>query len=580
MQTTNNKHNQEQDKTAEDLLGVLVAIVIALAIALGLGAQAASFLASGSLLPGIPEDIGVILWNTVTENRGDPAMAWPEPHRSQLPGAGLYWPATVLVFCALAALGLGVRKVFTADQSGVDEAKSLGSPAEARWATKKQIKPLRIPHPAPGRFLLGKVGRNVIASESRNNTGKRRTIAGPVAYFGKTQAGKTNDIISALKNWEGPAIVLSVKGDLAELSLDERQHLGEVKVFDPSGFDTTGLTGTWNPLDSCTNWESTQRLAKRLIDATDQGGNSTGKFWSQNSISVLAAFLWLAKGSGKSMADINRWVIGMDEPTEDGPGEVASYLKTLASGDERAEAIASDVAEVLRGVWKIDSKMKASYYVSIRAAVAPWSRASVQAATESTNISFPWLLERRQDNTVFITSPLIDQEVLAPVVSALVADIIDSFMEFNQRTGHVQKPELLVLLDETANMAVPQLPQWASTLAGLGIQLVTVWQDVSQLRTKFDTGANTVLGNSRSLIFYGGCTDPATFQFVEQITGSDFHESRLSRRPDIDSAGIRDMSLIPPHALRQMDTNDRLLIQSNFPPIQMRTLSKLGSRWR
>ena len=29
MQTTNNKHNQEQDKTAEDLLGVLVAIVIA-----------------------------------------------------------------------------------------------------------------------------------------------------------------------------------------------------------------------------------------------------------------------------------------------------------------------------------------------------------------------------------------------------------------------------------------------------------------------------------------------------------------------------------------------------------------------
>ena len=77
MQTTNNKHNQEQDKTAEDLLGVLVAIVIALAIALGLGAQAASFLASGSLLPGIPEDIGVILWNTVTENRGDPAMAWP-----------------------------------------------------------------------------------------------------------------------------------------------------------------------------------------------------------------------------------------------------------------------------------------------------------------------------------------------------------------------------------------------------------------------------------------------------------------------------------------------------------------------
>ena len=580
MQTKDNNRNHDHGNTPEDLIGALIAIVIGVAILLWLGAQLASLIASGTPLPASPDDLGIILWNTVTENRSEPANAWPEPHSSHLPGPWLYWTTTILVFGALAGLGLGVRKILADSGQGLDDVERLGSPAEARLATRKEIKPLRITEPTPGHYPLGTVDGHVIASESRNSEGNRRTIAGPVAYFGASQSGKTSDVVAALKNWEGPAIVLSVKGDLAEKTIGLRQQLGEVQIFDPSGFDSSGLTGTWNPLDRCDSWESAQRLAKRLIDATDQAGNSSGKFWSQNSIGVLAAFLWLAKGLGKQMADVNRWIIGMDEPTEDGPGEVASYLKTLAGGDESNEAVASFVANELRGLWKIDSKMKASYYVTLRSAVAPWSRASVQAATESTSVSVIWLTERNHNNTVYITSPLIDQEVLAPVISAFVADIVDSFMEFNQKTSYVQKPEVLLLLDETANMAVPQLPRWASTLAGLGVQLVTVWQDVSQLQTKFGEGAKTILGNSRSIILYGGCTDPATFQFVEQLTGSDFHEARLSRLPELGSSGIRDMSLVPPHVLRQMHTDDRLLIQSNFPLIQMKTLSKMKKKWR
>ena len=92
MQTTNSNQNEESGKTPEDLIGVLLIIVVAIGLALWLGAQSASFFNSGSLLPPNPEGIGAILWNTVTEHPGDPASAWPEPHRSQLPGAWLYWP--------------------------------------------------------------------------------------------------------------------------------------------------------------------------------------------------------------------------------------------------------------------------------------------------------------------------------------------------------------------------------------------------------------------------------------------------------------------------------------------------------
>ena len=433
MQTTNSNQNEESGKTPEDLIGVLLIIVVAIGLALWLGAQSASFFNSGSLLPPNPEGIGAILWNTVTEHPGDPASAWPEPHRSQLPGAWLYWPVTFIVLCAIVWIVLGVRNILNKGTPGLDDGESLGRPIEARFAILREVKLLWMGQPTSGRYALGMVGNRVIATESRNSEGQRRTIAGPVLHCGSSQSGKTTDAIAALKNWEGPAVVLSVKGDLAAQSIDARRRLGDVQAFDPSGLNSFGCPGTWNPLDSCTGLENAQRMAKRLIDSTDQGGNSIGDFWSKNSVTILAALLLLANGVGKPMAEVHKWVFGMDEPTEDGPGEVASYIKSIAKGSENERLVATIVSHELKGVWKSDSKMKSSYYVTMRSALAAWSRTSVQVATASTTINRDWLMTKNVHNTVYITTPLMDEDIMPPVVSALVADIVDSFMEINQR---------------------------------------------------------------------------------------------------------------------------------------------------
>ena len=337
-------------------------------------------------------------------------------------------------------------------------------------------------------------------------------------------------------------------------------------MFDPAGIHKDkGRVGTWNPLDNAKTWVEAQRMAKRLIEATGNNDSSTGRFWSNNSVAMLAAFMWLAAATGKPMKDVAHWVVSMDQPTDDGPGEVASYIKTIGKIEGIDQERVDEISAILRGVWASDSRMKSSYFVSLKAAVEAWSRHSVAEATETTTIDLDWLTN--SNNTVYITAPLVDQQLLAPVIGGFVATLVDEIMLINQTTGEKADPEVLLLLDETANMPLPQLPAWASTLTGLGVQLVTVWQSFSQIRNSYGENANTILDNSRSTLWFSGIKDIESIRYVEKLLGNEYQESRISSFPDRSRGGVNNDALVPPNVLRQMEPGDRLIITGNTPAI-------------
>jgi hypothetical protein len=73
------------------------------------------------------------------------------------------------------------------------------------------------------------------------------------------------------------------------------------------------------------------------------------------------------------------------------------------------------------------------------------------------------------------------------------------------------EPPLLVVLDEAAHIApLPELDGLAATCASHGIQLVTVWQDLAQVRARYGSRAPTVLNNHRAKVFLPGIADPDT----------------------------------------------------------------------
>jgi type IV secretory pathway TraG/TraD family ATPase VirD4 len=86
-----------------------------------------------------------------------------------------------------------------------------------------------------------------------------------------------------------------------------------------------------------------------------------------------------------------------------------------------------------------------------------------------------------------------DQSRLSPLFLGLFDQVTraaygrGAFARANE--GHVvggEEQRLLLLLDEAANIApIPDLATLASTAGGEGIQLLTIFQDLSQLRHRY-----------------------------------------------------------------------------------------------
>ena len=75
-------------------------------------------------------------------------------------------------------------------------------------------------------------------------------------------------------------------------------------------------------------------------------------------------------------------------------------------------------------------------------------------------------------------------------------------------------------LDEAANVApLAELDVLASTAAGHGVQLVTVWQDLAQIQARYGERAGSVVNNHRAKVFLSGIADPATLEHASALIG-------------------------------------------------------------
>lgn len=133
------------------------------------------------------------------------------------------------------------------------------------------------------------------------------------------------------------------------------------------------------------------------------------------------------------------------------------------------------------------------------------------------------------------------------------------------------------MLDEAGNQWLDELPQYASTLAGLGVQLVTTWQSVAQITRAYGKAAGIVLTNHLSKAFYAGLSDEDSLGYVAKVVGDEEVEARqLSGHPaalgrtNVTESTSR-VGLVQAHSLRQMTPGDVLLVHGTLPLAHIRT---------
>ncbi|MGH9224350.1 MAG: type IV secretory system conjugative DNA transfer family protein, partial [Acidimicrobiales bacterium] len=509
-----------------------------------------------------------------------PAAAWPEPVQGHLPGAALYWTCQGVVLVVAILLGVAVLR----GVMGRRERDGLGVERSARFANTRDLRALVVRRSSPGRVVLGKAKRRLIATERRTS----------VCVIGPTQSGKTSALgvptLLELRRGGGAVLALSVKGDLYEETHRRRSIRGAVKVFDPTRIKTQ-RSDTWSPLRRAGTIRGAQGAARSLFELAARAGVSDADYWMEAGTNLLWPLLYVAAHMEEgSMADVVRWVTTHDRPRQDTNGkavrsEVAENIRTIEARirtgstgpDGPVAEHFQNVRNAIQGTWVLDGRTQSNIYSTTRTVIDPWSDPVVAEACSSSEITPEWLLGG--DNTAYIVSPAHDQKRLQRVFASMVSDLVHAAFEIASRTRTGELPRrLLVLLDEAANICpVPELPAWCSTCASHGITLVTMWQDRSQQRSRYGPdGAETIWNNSGAKLILSGISDAATSEVVRQL-GEEEH-SRVSSSVDLGLGnGRRSVSnqtatrpLVSADSLRRQTPGQALLIYKHLPPVRLR----------
>ena len=436
----------------------------------------------------------------------------------------------------------------------------------AAWARTRDLRPLlvtpgRNAGPPPcGRLVVGRAGRHLVASERAQS----------LIVFGPTQSHKTSGLaVPAILGWEGPVIAASVKTDLLERTIGHRRSLGTVLCFDPSG--STGLdSAQWSPLPASRTWPGARRAAAGLTDVakTSVGTMTDGDFWYATATKMLAPLLFAAACGGRGMDDVVRWVNTQEE------AEVIDLLVT-AGVPEAVHAAQSTFGK--------EDRQRSSIYTTVETILEPFSDVPGRDdVLGSGDIDPRQLVEGA--NTLYLCAPAHDQRRLTPLFASVVRQTIEYVYDQVARTRLPLEPPLLVVLDEAANIApLSDLDALASTAAGHGVQLVTVWHDLAQINARYGNRAATVANNHRAKLFLSGISDPSTLDYASHLIGDEevsLPTTTIGGRSGSSSSHSPSVRrLAPPDVLRRIPPGDGVLVYGDLHPARVHLRTWFADPW-
>jgi type IV secretion system protein VirD4 len=225
-----------------------------------------------------------------------------------------------------------------------------------------------------------------------------------------------------------------------------------------------------------------------------------------------------------------------------------------------------------QALWAKEERLSSSIYATVQNILLGYADPNVADAASGCDIDLArWL---RGPNTIYIVAPHHDQARLRPVLTVLLATAVRAaFDSANHSGGHLLRP-CLALLDEAGNVAAPKdLPAWVTTGRSHGISLVTVWQDLAQIRSIYGDLGSAILNNHKAKIFCSGISDPTTLDLASRLVGDrpvkELNQSggRGGGRSWSEHTTYRRAA--PGDALRRLDSDDALLVYGNLAPARL-----------
>jgi type IV secretion system protein VirD4 len=536
----------------ETLALLAVGLALGGSVLVWLAAQVAAVLfgAHHPINLGLSDMPGVLF--ALREHPGDPRVAFPATARASLPGPLGAYTALALTLTLPVALAVLVIRAW----HGRSRSKR-----GARWASAWQLRGLRLGRRPAWRLVLGRrhrLGRLVAAEPCHS-----------LLVFGPPESFKTAAlVVPALLEWQGPAVATSVKPDVLRATIRRRAAVGEVWVYDPLGM--SGVPGAqWTPLAHCGTYPKARKVARTFAEAADISGlkQDDANYWTTLGAKLLAVVLYAAAGTGRTMADVARWVDTQD------------YAEVDQALEELGDPMAADAWAACKAR---PDNTRGSVFGTAETLLDVFGDPAVAASAEGCDLDVGGLLDG--PNTLYLYAPANEQARLRPLFELLLGVVITAAEERAARQPDgMLRNRLLLDLDEAGNCAaLSKLPELATTARGQGIQLLTVWHDEAQLAWRYGKRAATVLNAHRAKLFLSGQADLASLDLASRLIGDEAltqtsHTSGEAGRASV-TASTTWRRLVPAEALRQLKPGRAVLLYGHLPPVRLRLRAWFGDR--
>jgi type IV secretory pathway TraG/TraD family ATPase VirD4 len=304
-----------------------------------------------------------------------------------------------------------------------------------------------------------------------------------VLVVGPTQSGKTSGlVVPAIARWNGPLVVASAKSDVRDLTIRWRGALGPVVELAPGRAGAS----TWDPLETVHDHASALGVARDLAVGDRSRSSAEAEFWNALAVKLLGALIWRAEQRRRSIFELVAAV------------EAGSVLLDDEGDDDATRAIRSLAAH--------EPRTADAVLTTVEAMLAPWAVPQPLARLGG-------LLE--SEGTCYLVAPRHEQRrhesVLRGAINQLVAD-----QQARHERGSARP--LLVVLDEAASVApLEDLDQLAATGVGMGVSLLSVFQDFAQIEARWPERAATIVNNHATRVVLGGLADPRAANYVPEL---------------------------------------------------------------
>ena len=428
----------------------------------------------------------------------------------------------------------------------------------ARFADKKDMAGLT----KSGSGLL--IGRN-------QNSGKLLYYDGPahLLTMAPTRTGKgVGTIIPNLLTTNRSVICIDPKGENARITGRARNAFGPVYVLDP--FDASGHpSATFNPLDAfdidgLDIAEDATTLADALV--FDEPGTAGEAHWNEEAKALIGGII-LHVVAKEARADRN--LSKVREYLTLSPEAFSALLVEMQVTNEASGLIARAAN---RHLGKSDREAAGVLSAAQRHTHFLDSPRLTKVLSRS-DFSFTNL--KQQTATVFLVLP---PDRLSTYSRWLRLLVTQSLIDMARSPAPPTSP-VLYLLDEFAALGhLAPVERAMGLMAGYGVQLWPILQDVHQLRATYQQKAGTFLSNAAVLQVFG-VNDYDSAQLVSNLLGQETAEFKTMARslsPESTSMTSSDHQtarpLLTPDEVRNLPETAQLLFLSDQRPIMAQKL--------